>query len=125
MATEIKFEDPSRTDQVKLGAAALIVVGGIAGYYLVGNQWWLRWACVVASLVVAAGVVAWSRYGADLRQFVLDSRTELRKIVWPTRNETGMTTLVVFAFVLVAGVFFWLLDVGLAWLTRHLTGQGG
>ncbi len=125
MATEIKLEDPSRTDQAKLGLAALIVVGGVAGYYLVGGQWWLRWACVVASLVVAAAVVAWSRYGTDLRQFVLDSRTELRKIVWPTRNETGMTTLVVFAFVLVAGVFFWLLDVGLAWLTRHLTGQGG
>ena len=47
-----------------------------------------------------------------LKQFVLDSRVELRKIVWPNRQETGMTTLVVFVFVIVAGVFFWLARPG-------------
>jgi len=36
-----------------------------------------------------------------------------------------MTTLVVFVFLIVAGVFFWLLDFALAWATRALTGQGG
>ena len=50
---------------------------------------------------------------------------ELRKIVWPNRQETGMTTLVVMIFLLVAGVFFWGLDLALAWATRALTGQGG
>ena len=54
----------------------------------------------------------WSQYGRNFWQFVLDSRVELRKIVWPTRQETGMTTLVVFVFVVVAGLFFWLLDLG-------------
>jgi preprotein translocase subunit SecE len=49
----------------------------------------------------------------------------LRKIVWPNRQETGMTTHVVFVFLIIAGVFFWLLDLGLAWATRALTGQGG
>jgi preprotein translocase subunit SecE len=56
---------------------------------------------------------------------MLDSRIELRKIVWPSRQETGMTTLVVFGFVIVAGLFFWVLDLVLAWATRALTGQGG
>ena len=55
---------------------------------------------------------------------MLDSRVELRKIVWPNRNETGMTTLVVFVFVIVAGLFFWTLDLVLAWATRALSGQG-
>jgi len=64
---------------------------------------------------------AWRR----LWQFMLDSRIELRKIVWPSRQETGMTTLVVFVFVTVAGVFFWLVDLVLAWATRALSGQGG
>ena len=50
---------------------------------------------------------------------------ELRKVVWPSRQETLQTTLAVFLFVTVAGVFFWLLDAILAWLTKLLTGQGG
>jgi preprotein translocase subunit SecE len=79
---------------------------------------------VAAGLVLAILVVAMSRYGTALKQFVLDSRVELRKIVWPSRNETGMTTLVVFVFVIAAGLFFWLLDFVLAWATRAFTGQG-
>jgi preprotein translocase subunit SecE len=80
---------------------------------------------VAASLVLAAVVVAFSRYGAEFRRFVELARIELRKIVWPARQETGQTTLVVFVFVIVAGVFFWLLDLALAWVTKTLTGQGG
>jgi preprotein translocase subunit SecE len=45
-------------------------------------------------------------------------------VVWPTRQETGMTTLVVLVFVVVAGVFFWTLDLILAWATKALSGQG-
>ena len=52
------------------------------------------------------------------------SRGELRKVVWPTRQETLQTTLTVFVFVLILGIFFWLLDMGLLWITRALTGQG-
>jgi preprotein translocase subunit SecE len=58
-------------------------------------------------------------------RFVLDSRVELRKIVWPSQRDTGRMTLVVFVFVVIGGGFFWLVDLILAWATRHLTGQGG
>jgi preprotein translocase SecE subunit len=50
---------------------------------------------------------------------------ELRKMVWPTRQATVQTTLVVFVFVILMGIFFWLVDMLLAWATRYLTGQGG
>jgi preprotein translocase subunit SecE len=56
---------------------------------------------------------------------MLDSRSELRKVFWPTRNETWITTAVVFGFAVIAGLFFWGLDLILAWATRALTGQGG
>ena len=85
---------------------------------------WLRWLAVVVGLVLGAVVIASSQYGTDLKQFIALSRIELRKIVWPNRQETGMTTLVVLAFVLVAGLFFWGLDVVLAWATQALTKQG-
>jgi len=45
--------------------------------------------------------------------------------VWPTREEAMQTTLAVLVFALVMGVFFWLLDMFLLWVTRILTGQGG
>ena len=125
-SVDTKAQDAGGADTVKLVAAILLVVAGIAGYYILGNQpVWLRWLAVAAGIVLASVVIAFSRYGTALKQFITDSRVELRKIVWPNRQETGMTTLVVFVFLLIAGVFFWGLDLALAWATRALTGQGG
>jgi len=111
---------------VKLAVAILLVIAGVAGYYILSTQAaWLRWLAVAAGIVLAAAVIAFSKYGTALKQFMADSRVELRKIVWPNRQETGMTTLVVFVFLVIAGFFFWGLDLALAWATRALTGQGG
>jgi preprotein translocase subunit SecE len=126
MTEEIKAQDGGSADGVKLTIAIVLVIAGIAGYYLLGAQSiWLRWAAVVGGIVLGGVVIALSQYGASLLQFITAARVELRKIVWPTRQETGMTTVVVFVFVLAAGVFFWGLDLVLAWATRALTGQGG
>jgi preprotein translocase subunit SecE len=125
MTDEIKVQDAGTADKVKLAVAILVVIAGVAGYYLLaGRAAWLRWLPVVGSLALAALVLTFSYYGHEFRRFVELARVELRKIVWPSRQETGMTTLVVFIFVVVAGIFFWLLDLGLAWATKLLTGQG-
>ena len=113
-------------DKAKLTASILLVLAGVAGYYVFAAQpTWQRWLAVVAGLVLGIVLFIWSQYGRDFWKFCVDSRVELRKIVWPTRRETGLTTAVVFAFVIVAAIFFWLLDMGLAYATRHLSGQGG
>jgi preprotein translocase subunit SecE len=126
MTDEIKVPDAGTADNVKLAAAIVIVVAGVAGYYLLASQpTWMRWLPVIGSLLLAAAVVAFSRYGTEFRRFVELARIELRKIVWPTRQETLQTTLVVFGFVIIAGLFFWLLDLVLAWATKALTGTGG
>ncbi len=126
MTDETKNEAIGTADKAKLWVGVLAIAAGIAAYYLLGNQAaWLRWLCVVGGIAVAVLVVAFSRYGGEFRTFAVSARSELRKIVWPTRNETTMTTVVVFAFVAIAGLFFWGLDVVLAWATRALTGQGG
>ena len=125
MTDEIKTQEPGTADKAKLAVAALIVLAGIAAYYVLGTQSaWLRWTAVVASLALAGVVAMVSRYGAEFRRFFDLAQVELRKVVWPTRQETLQTTLVVFVFVIVAGVFFWVLDLALAWATRALTGQG-
>src|ERR1700730_18476377 len=123
---DTKARAGAAADTVKLAVAILLVTAGVAGYYVLGTQAsWLRWLAVAAGIVLPAVVIAFSKYGKALKQFMADSRVELRKIVWPNRQETGMTTLVVFVFLLVAGIFFWGLDLALAWATRALTGQGG
>ena len=125
MTEEIKAPEPGTADKLQLGVAVAIALAGIVGYYLLGTQaLWVRWLVQVASLVLAAVVVAFTAYGAEFRRFVELARIELRKVVWPTRQETLQTTVVVFVFVIVAGAFFWALDLVLAWATKFLTGQG-
>ena len=126
MSDEKKVQDAGTADKVKLAVAIVIATAGVAGYYVLANQAsWMRWLAVIAGLVLAGVVMAFSRYGSEFRRFVELARIELRKIVWPTRQETLQTTLVVFGFVIVAGIFFWLLDLALAWATKALTGTGG
>jgi preprotein translocase subunit SecE len=113
-------------DNAKLVVAILLVLGGIAAFYVLSARAdWMRWLAVVAGVALAIVVFGSSARGQSFWEFVVESRVELRKVVWPTRQETGMTTLAVFLFVIVAGTFFWVLDVFLSWATRMLTGQGG
>ena|SRR5665213_1214807 len=113
-------------DVFKLVSAILLVIAGIAAFYVLQAQAdWLRWSAVVVGVVLAVAVFGSSARGKAVWQFMLDSRLELRKVVWPTRQETITTTAVVFGFVIIAGLFFWGLDLFLSWATRLLTGQGG
>jgi preprotein translocase subunit SecE len=113
-------------DTVKLVAAAAILVGGIAAFYLLGTYpLAVRWAIVLASFGLGAFVALQSAQGRVFWQFVQGSRVELRKVVWPTRQETLQTALVVFIAITAMGIFFWFLDWVLGALTRALTGQGG
>ena len=126
MTDELKVQNAGGADKARLVAGVVLVVAGIVVFYTLDSApVWQRWLAVVAGLALGVAVVATSAYGRAVAQFVTDARVELRKIVWPTRRETGMTTAVVFGFVVVGGAFFWIVDLILAWATRHLTGQGG
>ncbi len=113
-------------DTAKLVAAVAILVAGVAGFYLLGQYpLAVRWLLVLVALAAGIFVALQSAQGRAFWQFVQGSRVELRKVVWPTRQETLQTTLLVFVIVLVMGVFFWALDALLGAITRALTGQGG
>jgi preprotein translocase subunit SecE len=113
-------------DTAKLAAAALAVVAGIAGYYYFATlPIVVRVLLVITGLAAAAALVYLTALGRDLWGFMQGSRVELRKVVWPTRQETTQTTLLVAVFVLVLGIFFWGLDFVLLMVTRAVTGQTG
>jgi preprotein translocase subunit SecE len=125
MTEENKLQQPGAQDTAKLIGALVLVIGGIVAYHLLADEpGSTRWGAVVAGVLLGVAAFAWSHYGRSAWRFALDSRIELRKVVWPNRQETGMTTMVVFGFVVIAGLFFWVLDLILAWATRALTGQG-
>jgi preprotein translocase subunit SecE len=114
----------SAKDTALLTLSVVAVLGGIAAFYWFEDQALaIRIAMVVAGLLVGAGLAWISWYGREFWQFALASRIELRKVVWPDREETIKTTYVVFIFAIVMGLFFWGLDWILTWLTRLLTGQ--
>jgi preprotein translocase subunit SecE len=123
----VNQEGVTGADKAKLWAAILIVVAGVAAFYVFkGTQPdAVRWSAFVGSLVLGAGVFAVSAYGRDLWKFFLEARIELYKVFWPTREETGSMTLVVFVFVLIMALFFWGVDSLLGWATRSILGGGG
>ena len=104
-------------DKLKFLLAALAVIAGIAGFYLLGaDAALLRAASVLGGLVVAVILVLTTEQGRQLAAFVRESIAEARKVVWPTRKETLQTTAMVFVFVLVMAIFLWLTDKTLEWV---------
>jgi len=117
---------PSALDTVKLIAAIAILFAGVAGFYvLTSYPLAARWAIVLVALGAGIFMALQSVQGREFWQFVQGSRIELRKVVWPTRQESLQTTLIVFVAILALGIFFWILDWILGSVTRALTGQGG
>jgi preprotein translocase subunit SecE len=116
----------SAKDTTLMILSALLLLAGIVAFY-----WYdelalpFRIAMVIAGLAAGAGLAWFSWYGREFWQFALAARIELRKVVWPEREETIKTTYVVFIFAIVMGVFFWGLDWLLTLLTRLLSGQTG
>ena len=122
MATQPTVETVSTSaDKAKLAGAALLVVGAVAAFYVLGKQdLWLRIAALL--LVLAAGVALFftSESGKQLIGFGRESVREVRKVVWPTRKEALQMTGYVMAFVFVMALFMFLTDKTLEWVLYDL-----
>jgi preprotein translocase subunit SecE len=116
----------SGLDTVKLAAAALLLAAGIwAFYFFDAYSVLLR---TLGLLVIAGGAAALamtSFQGRQLWRFAIDSRMEVRKVVWPTRQETIQTTLIVIVMVIILGLVLWLFDTILRTIFNLLVGHGG
>ncbi len=116
-------------DVLKQGFSILIVVAGVAGFYyfadIPGFSLLYRVLALVAIVILAMVVMLTTEMGRNVWFFVLEAKQEVRKIVWPSREETVKTTVLVFGMVFAVGLILWLLDMFLFWGIRVLTGQGG
>ena len=125
MNQDVQAVSPSN-DVAKLLAAAALLVAGVAAYYHFAELPKLVRALMVLAGVAAGGAIAlWSNRGRELLDYARQTQIEVRKIVWPTRQETLQTTGAVVFIVVLTALFLWLLDVLLSWATRWLLGHGG
>ena len=126
MVAKAESEVTSKLDTLKLAVAIALLIAGIAQfYYFEGESLLYRVLGILAFVAVAVGVVLTTRMGQGIWSFAKDARTEVRKVVWPTRQETMQTTLMVIVVVIIVGIMLWLLDMLLRWAVLMLTGQGG
>jgi preprotein translocase subunit SecE len=119
-------------DKIKLLVAILLVIAGVAGFYVlkaspneVLQSTVLRVVSVLLGVVLGGVVAGSSALGKQFFGFALASRDEAKKVVWPTRKETIQMTGVVVAFVVVMALFLWTVDSILTWLVKLAMGQGG
>ncbi len=119
-------EKSSFIDTIKLLLSAAVLFSGLFSYYYyLQVSLPLRVLMVLGGLLAGTAIAMTSFQGKQLFSFIQSSRIEIRKVVWPTNQETSQTTMAVFVFTLVMGIFFWGLDSFLLWLTRTLVGSAG
>ncbi|MFO7762442.1 MAG: preprotein translocase subunit SecE [Wenzhouxiangellaceae bacterium] len=120
-------EKNTSSDIVMWILAALIFGAGVYGFvYFEGQAMTLiRVLGLVAAVGVALFVAAQTIKGREALSYVREVDVERRKVVWPTRQETLQTTLIVLAVTVVVAIILFLMDTVFGGLVRWLIGMGG
>ena len=115
----------NKLDTFKLMLAIAVLIAGIVGfYYYEAESLLYRVLGVVFAAGVAIAISATTVLGQNLIGFGREARMEVRKVVWPSRQETVQTTFMVIVAVIIIGIFLWLIDMLLAEAIQLLTGTG-
>jgi len=113
----------SKLDTFKLLLAIAVLIFGVVGfYYYEAESQLYRVLGVVFAVMVAIAISSTTRLGQGLIGFGREARMEVRKVVWPTRQETVQTTFMVIVAVIIIGIFLWLIDMLLAQAIQLITG---
>jgi preprotein translocase subunit SecE len=113
----------SRFDALKwIVVFALVAVAVVGNSYFANESLLYRVLGILVLAAMAGFVALQTAKGAAFWSLVKGSRTEIRKVGWPTRQETVQTTLIVVAFVLVVALILWGLDSFLGWLVSLVIG---
>ena len=118
-------EQPSSSfDMLKWGVIFLLLAAAVAGNYVYGEESVLIRAIAIVVMVGMAGLIALqTEKGRNAALFAKEARTEVRKVVWPTRQEAIQTTGIVLVVTLLMSLLLWGLDSILFWLVGLVTGM--
>ena len=110
-------------DWAKWGVVAVLVVGAIVGNWYYGDQSLLYRALgVVAVAAVAVFVALQTERGQAFAELLKEARLEIRRVVWPSRDETTQTTLIVLILIIIFSLILWGLDSLLSWFVQGVIG---
>ncbi|MGL5286002.1 protein translocase subunit secE/sec61 gamma [Aeromonas sp. RU39B] len=111
-------------DTLLWGLVFIILAAAVVGNYLLsgGVSVIVRAVGVVVVIAVAGALALQTTKGKATLAFARESRLEVRKVVWPTRQEAIQTTLIVLAVTAVMGLLLFVLDGALVWLVNIITG---
>jgi preprotein translocase subunit SecE len=113
----------SRLDLLKwLVVAVLVVVAVVANQYYSAQPIFYRVLGILVMAAVAGFISLQTAKGRAFFTLAKEARAEIRKVVWPSRQETTQTTLIVVAVVLVMALVLWGLDSLLGWLVSMIVG---
>jgi len=117
----------SARDTAIIIAAVAVLIGGLAAFYTVAatQPAVVKAILILVSVGAALGLLYLTAMGRSLWGYVTGARVELRKVVWPTRQEAVQATLMIAVVVLIMSLLLWGLDSLLFWAVGLLTGRGG
>lgn len=116
----------TRWDALKWVFVVILVAAGLwANYHYIQLDWSLRLAGWIVLAIIIVLVASQTALGQRSWNFAKQARQELRKVVWPTRQETVQTTVIIIAMVILMALILWAIDSFLLWLLSLLTGQRG
>lgn len=126
MESQTEVTQSPRYDSLLLAAAVLLLVGALASFYYFAGD--VNVLVRVLGLLVGTGVALALAYRTELGRsvwgYIVGARTELRKVVWPSRQESVQATLMIAVVVLITALLLWGLDSLLLWGVKLLTGRG-
>ena len=118
--------EKAKSDIVKWAFVAFLLIGGItANYYYHEVLWSLRAIAGLFLMAVVLLLTFQTEQGKIAWRYVADARSELRRVVWPKRDEVVQVAFFVVMMVLMMVVILWVVDSSLMWLVSHFTGQEG
>ncbi|GEA08584.1 protein translocase subunit SecE [Alteromonas sp. KUL42] len=121
-----KTENQSNAlDMLKWVVVFALLAGLVTANTMYGEISVLYRAIAIVVVVAVAGfIAATTEKGSTFLSFAKESRTEVRKVVWPTRQEANQTTLIVLAATLVMALILWGLDGIIVRVVGFITGIG-
>jgi preprotein translocase subunit SecE len=122
MSEKVKATE-SKGDTIKWAVVLVLIVAGVYGNsYFSEISWVYRLIALVVAAAVACWIAAHTEKGRAFVELGVEAKTEIRKVVWPTREETTHTTIIVVVAVLVLALVLYALDSSLSWLLKTLLG---
>jgi preprotein translocase subunit SecE len=123
VSSKVTTSEGSKLDGLKWLVVVLLVAVGVVGNSLYSEESLLYRVLALLALAVVAGFVALqTAKGKAFFTLFKEAKNEIRRVVWPTRQETLQTTGMVVVVVLLIGLFLWGLDSLLAWIVSSVIG---